>query len=196
MRSASWSFPRDLSLDLAETIDTVVGNGGDVSKIRLNAARAEEERAARAGLFFLGFCSPGRQWMYRGQGENEENNLCACEVLILWRTCSVKTNVLVSCNKVKLINKRDIFQYTFTEQRDTKPLFIYLFLQYGSNTLLSYKDVDKQNNIYVDNENGSTSTIRATNEVLISEIFPFIAQSALLYHAAPKMAFNSNIAPH
>lgn len=52
MRSASWSFPRDLSLDLAETIDTVEGNGGDVSKIRLNAARAEEERVAQAGLFF------------------------------------------------------------------------------------------------------------------------------------------------
>lgn len=55
VRGASWGFPRDLSLDLAETIDKVVGNMGDVSKIRLNAARS-----CTHGTAFLDLVSLGR----------------------------------------------------------------------------------------------------------------------------------------
>lgn len=81
MRSASWSFPRDLSLDLAETIDTVVGNGGDVSKIRLNAARAEEERAAQAGLVFLVSVPQGDNGCTGVKGKMKE---IICVLVMCW----------------------------------------------------------------------------------------------------------------
>lgn len=65
VRGASWSFPRDLSLDLAETIDKAVGNMGDLSKNRVKRPKElrSELPTQECSFFFIK--------MDKGQRDNE-----------------------------------------------------------------------------------------------------------------------------
>lgn len=73
------SFPKDLSLDPAETIDTVVGNIGDVSKIGLNATRSCTRRIV---LLDFSFFQRDNRWTGQKNQKIRKINQCAGQVAL------------------------------------------------------------------------------------------------------------------